>query len=149
MKQRSVKCKKCGKKQRKKVQEHKDKKVALTKGEEEVMQLLWKLGKGTVNDILERYGEEKPKYTTVATFLKLLEDKGYVGHLQQGKSNMYFPLVEKTEYAGSVANSVLDNFFGGSLMQMVSYFNKEKQLSKEEKQELLRLAQQIIDKEEE
>lgn len=129
--------------------EQKDKKVALTKGEEEVMQLLWELGKGTVNDILERYGDEKPKYTTVATFLKLLEDKGYAGHLQRGKSNMYYPLVEKAEYAGSVASSVLDNFFGGSLMQMVSYFNREKQLSKEEKQELLRLAQQIIDKEDE
>ncbi|MBE6224410.1 MAG: BlaI/MecI/CopY family transcriptional regulator [Bacteroidales bacterium] len=126
----------------------KDNKVTLTKGEEEVMQLLWELGKGTVNDILERYGQEKPKYTTVATFLKLLEDKGYVGHLQQGKSNMYYPLVEKAEYAGSVASSMLDNFFGGSLMQMVSYFNKERQLSKEEKQELLRLAQQIMDKEE-
>ena len=58
----------------------KDNKITLTKGEEEVMQLLWELGKGTVNDILERYGQEKPKYTTVATFLKLLEDKGYVGH---------------------------------------------------------------------
>lgn len=126
----------------------KDNKITLTKGEEEVMQLLWELGKGTVNDILERYGQEKPKYTTVATFLKLLEDKGYVGHLQQGKSNMYYPLVEKAEYAGSVASSMLDNFFGGSLMQMVSYFNKERQLSKEEKQELLRLAQQIMDKEE-
>lgn len=126
----------------------KDNKITLTKGEEEVMQLLWELGKGTVNDILERYGQEKPKYTTVATFLKLLEDKGYVGHLQQGKSNMYYPLVEKAEYAGSVASSMLDNFFGGSLMQMVSYFNKERQLSKEDKQELLRLAQQIMDKEE-
>ncbi len=126
----------------------KDNKITLTKGEEEVMQLLWELGKGTVNDILERYGQEKPKYTTVATSLKLLEDKGYVGHLQQGKSNMYYPLVEKAEYAGSVASSMLDNFFGGSLMQMVSYFNKERQLSKEEKQELLRLAQQIMDKEE-
>lgn len=126
----------------------KDKKVSLTKGEEEVMQLLWDLGKGSVNDILERYGEEKPKYTTVATFLKLLEDKGFVGHLSQGKSNMYYPLVEKVEYAGSVANNVLANFFGGSVMQMVSYFNKEKQLSKEEKQQLLQLAQQIIDKEE-
>lgn len=126
----------------------KDKKVSLTKGEEEVMQLLWDLGKGSVNDILERYGEEKPKYTTVATFLKLLEDKGFVGHLSQGKSNMYYPLVEKAEYAGSVANNVLANFFGGSVMQMVSYFNKEKQLSKEEKQQLLQLAQLIIDKEE-
>ena len=124
----------------------KDKKVNLTKGEEEVMQMLWSLGKGSVNDILERYTEDKPKYTTVATFLKLLEDKGYVGHLSQGKTNVYYPLVEKEEYAGTIADNVVANFFGGSFMQMVSYFSKEKKLSKEEKEELLKLAQQIIDK---
>ena len=125
----------------------KDKKIILTRGEEEVMQMLWKLQKGTVNDVLDSYGEDRPKYTTVATFLKLLEDKGYVGHLQQGKSNMYYPLVEKSDYAGSVASNVLNSFFGGSLMQMVSYFNKEKKLSMDEKQDLLRLAQQIMDNE--
>ena len=124
----------------------KDKKVNLTKGEEEVMQMLWSLGKGSVNDILERYTEDKPKYTTVATFLKLLEDKGYVGHLSQGKANVYYPLVEKEEYAGTIADNVVANFFGGSFMQMVSHFSKEKKLSKEEKEELLKLAQQIIDK---
>jgi len=126
----------------------KEKKVNLTKGEEEVMQLLWDIGKGTVNDILEKYQENAPKYTTVATFLKLLEDKGYVGHLSKGKSNVYYPLVEKEAYAGTIANNIVANFFGGSLMQMVSYFNKEKKLSKEEKLQLLELAQQIIDKEE-
>ena len=103
----------------------KDKKVNLTKGEEEVMQMLWSLGKGSVNDILERYTEDKPKYTTVATFLKLLEDKGYVGHLSQGKTNVYYPLVEKEEYAGTIADNVVANFFGGSFMQMVSHFSKE------------------------
>lgn len=120
---------------------------SLTKGEEDVMKILWMLGKGTVNDILEHCAEPKPKYTTVATFLKLLEDKGFAGHASTGKSNMYYPLIEQKEYAGSVAGNMLDSFFGGSLVQMLSFFSSEKKLSSEEKQDLLKLAQEIIDKE--
>lgn len=123
-----------------------DKTKTLTKGEEDVMKILWMLGKGTVNDILEHCDEPKPKYTTVATFLKLLEDKGFAGHTSTGKSNMYYPVVEQMEYAGSVAGNMLDSFFGGSLVQMFSFFSSEKKLSSKEKQELLKLAQEIIDK---
>ncbi len=124
-----------------------DKTRTLTKGEEDVMKILWMLGKGTVNDILEHCDEPKPKYTTVATFLKLLEDKGFAGHTSTGKSNMYYPVVEQKEYAGSVAGNMLDSFFGGSLVQMLSFFSSEKKLSSKEKQDLLKLAQEIIDKE--
>ena len=124
-----------------------NKKKTLTKGEEDVMKILWMLGKGTVNDILEHCDEPKPKYTTVATFLKLLEDKGFAGHTSTGKSNMYYPVVEQKEYAGSVAGNMLDSFFGGSLVQMLSFFSSEKKLSSKEKQDLLKLAQEIIDKE--
>ena len=124
-----------------------DKTKTLTKGEEDVMKILWMLGNGTVNDILEHCDEPKPKYTTVATFLKLLEDKGFAGHTSTGKSNMYYPVVEQKEYAGSVAGNMLDSFFGGSLVQMFSFFSSEKKLSSKEKQELLKLAQEIIDKE--
>ena len=119
----------------------------LTKGEEDIMKILWRLGKGTVNDILEHCDEPKPKYTTVATFLKLLEDKGFAGHISQGKSNMYYPVVEQKEYAGSVAGNMIDSFFGGSVLQMLSFFSSEKKLSAQEKQDLLKLAQEIIDKE--
>lgn len=119
----------------------------LTKGEEDIMKILWGLGKGTVNDILEHCDEPKPKYTTVATFLKLLEDKGFAGHISQGKSNMYYPVVEQKEYAGSVAGNMIDSFFGGSVLQMLSFFSSEKKLSAQEKQDLLKLAQEIIDKE--
>lgn len=119
----------------------------LTKGEEDIMKILWRLGKGTVNDILEHCDEPKPKYTTVATFLKLLEDKGFAGHISQGKSNMYYPVVEQKEYAGSVAGNMIDSFFGGSVLQMLSFFSSEKKLSAQEKQDLLKLAQEIIGKE--
>ena len=124
-----------------------EKTKSLTKGEEDVLKILWMLGKGTVNDILEHCAEPKPKYTTVATFLKLLEDKGFAGHASTGKSNMYYPLIEQKEYAGSVAGNMLDSFFGGSLVQMLSFFSSEKKLSSKEKQDLLKLAQEIIDKE--
>lgn len=124
-----------------------EKTKSLTKGEEDIMKILWMLGKGTVNDILEHCDEPKPKYTTVATFLKLLEDKGFAGHASTGKSNMYYPLIEQKEYAGSVAGNMLDSFFGGSLVQMLSFFSSEKKLSSKEKQDLLKLAQEIIDKE--
>lgn len=124
-----------------------DKTKTLTKGEEDIMKILWMLGKGTVNDILDHCDEPKPKYTTVATFLKLLEDKGFAGHTSTGKSNMYYSVVEQKEYAGSVAGNMLDSFFGGSLVQMLSFFSSEKKLSSKEKQDLLKLAQEIIDKE--
>ena len=124
-----------------------EKAKSLTKGEEDVMKILWTLGKGTVNDILEHCTEPKPKYTTVATFLKILEDKGFAGHTSTGKSNMYYPVIERKEYAGSVAGNMLDSFFGGSLIQMLSFFSSEKKLSSKEKQDLLKLAQEIIDKE--
>lgn len=57
----------------------------LTDGEERIMQMLWSLGEGTVNDILAVIPEPKPKYTTVATFIKILENKGYVAHRSEGK----------------------------------------------------------------
>lgn len=123
-------------------------KISLTKGEEEVMKVLWNIGKGTVNDILARMDEPKPKYTTVATFLKLLEDKKFSGHVQKGKVNTYFPLVEEMEYAGTVTQRVLDSFFGGSLLRMVSYFGNDRKMTVREKEELLKLAQEIIDRDE-
>ena len=59
------------------------------------MQLLWRLGKGTVNDIIALMPDPKPKYTTVATFIKILESKEFVCHEQSGKSFVYYPAIEK------------------------------------------------------
>lgn len=112
------------------------------------MRILWKIGGGTVNDVIACMEDPKPKYTTVATFLKLLEDKKFAGHVQKGKVNIYYPLVDEKYYAGTVAGRVIDSFFGGSLLQMVSYFGSEKKLSPKEKAELLKLAQEIMDNDE-
>ena len=115
----------------------------LTKGEEEVMQILWSLGKATVNEIIGEMKEPKPKYTTVATFIKILENKGFIGHEAEGRSFRYYPLLEKSDYAGSVVNSVLSNYFNGSLSQMVSFFSQTENISVSEMDEILEIVKRI------
>ena len=84
-----------------------DKKLTeLTRGEEEIMQILWRLGDAVVNEIIAQTKEPRPKYTTVATFLKILENKGFVNHTPEGKSHRYYPAVSREEYARGVMSSV-------------------------------------------
>ena len=111
----------------------------LTRGEEEIMQILWKLGDAVVNEIIAETKEPHPKYTTVATFLKILENKGFVGHTSEGKSHRYHPLVGREEYARGVMSSVLTSYFDGSLVQMVSFFSRHEDISVKEMDEILEI----------
>lgn len=113
----------------------------LTRGEEEIMQILWRLGDGVVNEIIARTKEPHPKYTTVATFLKILENKGFVGHTSEGKSHRYHPLVSREDYARGVMSSVLSSYFDGSLAQMVSFFSRHEDISVKEMDEILAIMQ--------
>ena len=117
--------------------------LELTRGEEEVMRILWSIESGFVNDIIARMEEPKPKYTTVATFIKILENKGFVGHEAVGKSHRYFPLVTKDEYAGNVLKSMLSSYFDGSLSQMVSFFSQKENISVKEMDEILEIVEKI------
>lgn len=119
---------------------------ALTRGEEEVMQILWTLEQATVSEIIDNMSEPKPKYTTVATFIKILENKGYVDHNIEGRSHRYFPIVGKDEYASIVTKSLLSDYFGGSLSQLVSFFGKKEDISVGEMNEILNIVEQIKNK---
>ena len=119
---------------------------ALTRGEEEVMQILWTLEQATVSEIIDNMSEPKPKYTTVATFIKILENKGYVDHIIEGRSHRYFPIVGKDEYASIVTKSLLSDYFGGSLSQLVSFFGKKEDISVGEMNEILYIVEQIKNK---
>lgn len=109
----------------------------LTRGEEEVMQILWSLGTACCNDIIARFPDPKPKYTTVATFIKILENKGFVSHRQAGKGYVYSPVVSREQYAHRVAESVLNGYFGGSLSQLVSFFYDRDGISVAEADEII------------
>lgn len=103
------------------------------------MNILWNLGRAAcVNDILEQYPEPKPAYTTIATFLKILTQKGFVEHKKgAGKLLIYTPLMTKEKYRRQIMAEVKDDFFGNSFKTMFSFFVKEEHLTTEEIEELL------------
>ena len=118
----------------------------LTKVEFEVMNILWDIQNGACAwDILDRYEEPKPAYTTIATYLKVLYEKGYLDFHKvdgQGKTHRYVPLVSRAEYTRRTMQEVKKNFFGGSVKSMLSYFVNEENLSPDEVKELLELTQE-------
>jgi len=109
----------------------------LTKAEEQVMQLLWKLEKGFVKDIIEKMPEPKPAYNTVSTIVRILEKKGFVGHNAYGKTHEYFPLISRKDYTRSFMKNFMRNYFSGSFQEMVSFFAKEDNMSLSELDELM------------
>ena len=78
----------------------------LTKAEEQIMQILWKIEKGFVNDILDGFPLPKPAYNTVSTIVRILEKKEFVAHKAYGKTHEYFPLISKEEYS-SLSNNIM------------------------------------------
>lgn len=116
---------------------------SLTKVEFEVMNILWDIdGAACAWDIIEHYKEPKPAYTTVATYLKVLYEKGFLDYYKvegQGKTHRYMPLVTRAEYTRRTMQGVKRDFFGGSLKSMLCYFVREENLSPQQVKELLDL----------
>ena len=111
----------------------------LTRTEERIMQVLWKLKKAFVKDVIEHLPDEpKPPYNTVSSVVRILERKGYAGFKAYGKTYEYFPLVSKMEYRTTSFKRMLSQYFDGSPTALVS-FMVEETLSQREKQQLLDL----------
>lgn len=121
----------------------------LTKAEEQVMQILWRIEKGFVNDILENFPNPKPAYNTVSTIVRILEKKNFVSHKAYGKTHEYFPLVSKKTYTKSFLNGFLSNYFSSSHKQLVSFFSSENDLSVAELEEIKQLMEDQIKKQKE
>ncbi|MDT8392811.1 MAG: BlaI/MecI/CopY family transcriptional regulator [Bacteroidales bacterium] len=119
----------------------------LTKAEEQLMQILWKLKKAFINDILAELPEPRPAYNTVSTIVRILEKKGFVDHNAYGKSYEYYPLVSKKEYTKSYFGHFMKNYFGNSYREMVSFFTSDSNLNIAELEELKQaMAEEIIRK---
>ncbi|MDE7077573.1 MAG: BlaI/MecI/CopY family transcriptional regulator [Alistipes sp.] len=111
----------------------------LTRAELEIMQLFWSKGPSMVNDLLEAMPDPKPAYNTVSTVVRILEKKGFVGHKAYGKTYEYYPVVSKEAYASRYMDTVLDNFFNGSLSRLVSFFSEHKSITVEETDEIMKM----------
>ncbi len=110
----------------------------LTKAEEDIMQILWKLEKANVKAIIEQFPEPKPAYNTVSTIVRILENKGFVDYEKQGKGHIYFPLMKQNEYSNQSINKLVDNYFQGSFKSMVSFFMKKNDISITEMEAVLK-----------
>ena len=115
----------------------------LTKAEMDVMNVLWDAQRAmTVNEIVEGYAEPRPAYTTVATFLKILEAKGYVEHRKKeetGRTFYFSPMLSREKYTRHVVNDVKDTLFGSSAKSFCSFLIQDEELTDEELREILEL----------
>ena len=109
----------------------------LTKAEEQVMHVLWKLKEGFLKDIVESSPEPRPHSNTVATILKILVEKGFVEYDVQGRNNVYKPKISKAEYGRKSINNLVKGYFEGSPAKLVSQFVNDNKLTIEELETLL------------
>jgi BlaI family transcriptional regulator, penicillinase repressor len=109
----------------------------LTRAEDQVMQILWKLEKAFVKDIVEQMPDPKPAYNTVSTIVRILETKGFIGHKAYGKTHEYFPLVTREKYTKFYLNNLLKGYFNGSFQNLVSFFAKENKVDIKDLEKLL------------
>lgn len=116
----------------------------LTRAEEQIMQVLWKLGKAFVKDVIDELPEPKPAYNTVSTIVRILEKKGFVSHEAFGKTYQYFPLTSKDEYKKKFLKSFIKRYFGDSFQEMVSFFASGRDISLEELEEVRKLLNEQI-----
>lgn len=118
----------------------------LTKAEEQVMQVLWKIRKGFVKEILEEFPDPKPAYNTVSTIVRILQDKGFVRHNAYGRTHEYYPVVSKDEYSKTHLTSFVEDYFSSSFGKMVSFFAREKSISIKEMEEIMKIMEKEVGK---
>lgn len=110
----------------------------LTKAEEQVMMVLWKLGNGLLMEIVEQMPEPKPHKNTVATILKILVEKEFVRVENMGRIHKYHPAVMKDAYSKTSLTSLAKGYFEGSFSNVVSFLVDEKKLSVQDLELLLK-----------
>lgn len=115
----------------------------LTKTEERVMLVLWKLRQAFVKDVIGHLSDEpKPPYNTISSVVRILERKGYLGFKAYGKTHEYYPLISKAAYRAASLKRMLTQYFDNSPADLVSFMVKEEALSSAEKQQLLAMLNQ-------
>ncbi|TKC12261.1 BlaI/MecI/CopY family transcriptional regulator [Pedobacter polaris] len=109
----------------------------LTKTEERIMQVLWKLQNAFVKDIIDELDEEpKPPYNTISSIVRLLEKKGYVSYKAYGKTYQYFPAISKEDYTKTTFSKMFSGYFDNSPTSLLSFMVKEEKLSEKDIEEL-------------
>lgn len=111
----------------------------LTLQEEEAMLYIWQTGPCFVKDVLGKYPDPKPPYTTLASVVKNLERKQYVKAKRYGNTYEYTPLIKEGDYKRTFLSGVVRDYFKNSYKEMVSFFAEEQKISADELKEIIRM----------
>jgi predicted transcriptional regulator len=104
----------------------------LTDAEAQIMNHLWQVQKGSAREVMEAYGKNKPSINTVSTLIRILEQKGFVGHKPAGRSFTYFPKITREAYLQFVLSSTLKQWFDNSATSMISFMKSNGMLLADE-----------------
>jgi BlaI family penicillinase repressor len=113
--------------------------IKLAKREEQIMQAFWDLGKAFIRDVIPQLPDPKPHYNSVATIVKILEEKGFLDHEIVGNTHCYFPLVSKEQYQKHDMKDIVKKYFDNSYPQMLAYFAKQEKLNEKDFNEILEM----------
>lgn len=120
--------------------------MKLSKSEEKLMDLIWSNEPLFMKDLLEIHPEPKPAPSTVATLLKRMQQKGYVGFKLFGNSRQYHALVEKPDYFSGQINTIIKDFFSDNPLQFASFFTKKTDLTTQELEKIKKLVETEIER---
>jgi len=118
----------------------------LTKAEEQIMLVLWRLEKSFVKNVIDCLPDPKPAYNTVSTIIRILEKKGFVAHNAYGKTHEYYPVVSRDNYKKRFLKSFIKRYFGNSFQEMVSFFASDRYITLGEMEEIRKLLSEEIKK---
>uniref|UniRef100_A0AB33J0X7 BlaI/MecI/CopY family transcriptional regulator n=1 Tax=Prevotella sp. GTC17259 TaxID=3236795 RepID=A0AB33J0X7_9BACT len=110
----------------------------LTKQEEEIMKIIWRLGRCEVKEIVECMINPQPPYTTIASVVGKLKQKGYVSQQREGKAYVYELIVAETEYKRTFMSGFVRDYFSNSFKDMVSFFVKDEKLTENDLRDIIR-----------
>jgi predicted transcriptional regulator len=105
------------------------------------MQACWHLGKAFIKEIITELPAPKPHYNSVATMVRILEEKGFLAHETFGNTFQYYPVISKEQYQNHAFDDIVRQYFNNSYPRMLAYFAKEQKISQEELNEILALIQ--------
>jgi BlaI family transcriptional regulator, penicillinase repressor len=118
----------------------------LTPQELAIMKVVWKLDKATVRDVYEELREKRPiAYTTVMTMMKILEEKGYLKKSRAERAYMYKPSRPRQQVVGAMVRDFVDRVFDGAASGLLLHLAKDGRLSKDERQHIRRIIEDIED----
>lgn len=111
----------------------------LAKREEQIMQAVWSLERAFIKEIIQELPDPKPHYNSVATMLKILEEKGFLAHEVVGNIFQYRAVISKEDYQGHAMKDIVSQYFDNSYSRMLAFFAKEQKLSEKDLDELVNL----------